>query len=1076
MNSKIQVHIRIRPGTDNSTTIDGNNIIVGNKNYNFDIIYDPEADQSEIFTNVEPLLKNTIEGYNATIFAYGQTGSGKTYTMGMSRDGFIRRDGIVPRSIEYLFKKKNDDIILSKDQETANNTYNNSRKRKNDDNCELSMSFIEIYNEDVKDLLGNKANVFLREVNGEVQMAGVREIKIDSLVDTFEILSSACGERTTKSTRMNSTSSRSHAILTINMKKRIGKDFMISHVRFVDLAGSERVKRTGVSYEHLVPNETFISSNKSTMRESISINSGLLALGNVISALSKKMKHVPFRDSKLTRLLQSSLTGNYNTLMIACISPSSLDTNETQNTLKYALRATNISMCVQRNVTVDLNRLNFMELKKEIINLKEENKKLREKSNLSHLKSRVEFLERENKNLREELERIKKLSNPRPPVENLLKKTHHRYSVVNSSRYNEKIKPRYSVFCEINQFNNKYNQFSNDIQFNNRDDQFNNKDSRFNDKRKMPNNENRKMRHSVFARTPYALHKPQDKCINSKTINENEIVHKLENEITIKKENHSMNLNVDKKNEEFQKNNLFGLDKYKSSIESGTSKNNNDNTKFRLVIDHDTDLKRDNNYDLKRDDLNNELKRDDLNNELKTDDLNNNDLKRDDLNNNDLNNNLLSESLKENIFNKKIPDEILKEDNFNYKNQRTTLPDLPSFSLQIDPSEYKRIARISISNTEREDYKIKLIKRIPSSSIQSICQFNNSLIMGTLDGYLKFYDFVNDKEIMSIVEERTIKSMTNTNYKVQNNSENNNRNDKINENLINDNLTNDNNLNDNNLKDDNIYDDNDSDSINRNLNNINLNSDYNYGHCNLNAFLYSTGSKLKIRNETDLLVCAYDSDISSIIIRGNYIFTGHEDGTIQVKDIRVISSSHQDSIVKNRKIQIHRGTVFDICFLNNEIYTASRDHTVGNIKINITKYNETDCINTQAILKKDDISKYKFSKTILRPPHYDSVHLVLPFKNSIISASRDCSIKRWVNNKIDKTIPYAHDSWIKSGCVFQDFFATGCKEGVVMLWDFQRGAIKNVGKTSIESINCMVNFNGYLAAGCQKSLNVLKIS
>ncbi|KAG0417890.1 Kinesin-like protein KIN-4C, partial [Dictyocoela roeselum] len=396
-----------------------------------------------IFSNVEPLLGSALEGYNATIFAYGQTGSGKTYTMGMSRDGFAFRDGVVPRSIAYLFERRNEGVDVSEHEEAVQ--YRCSRKNNSADACELSMSFIEIYNEDVKDLLGNRANVFLREVNGEVQMAGVREIQIESLDDAFSVLGSACGERTTKSTRMNSASSRSHAILTINMKKRVGKEFMISHVRFVDLAGSERVKRAGVPYVHACPSEQTRQSARSTMRESIAINSGLLALGNVISALSKKMKHIPFRDSKLTRLLQASLTGNYNTLMIACISPSSLDTNETQNTLKYALRATNISMNIQRNVTVDFNRLTFMELKKEIINLKEENKKLREKANLCHLKSRIEFLESENKNLKDELERTKKLLNCRKaiPISSLGNATLEGYGNPNPRK--SITMPRYSI-------------------------------------------------------------------------------------------------------------------------------------------------------------------------------------------------------------------------------------------------------------------------------------------------------------------------------------------------------------------------------------------------------------------------------------------------------------------------------------------------------------------------------------------------------------------------------------------------------------------------------------------------------
>ncbi|XP_029166601.1 kinesin-like protein KIF21B [Nylanderia fulva] len=362
MNSgKVKVEIRIKPCRDDISEVNQNKLSLGSKIYEFDRIWDQYSLQRDIFEGtVVPMLDRFIEGYNCTILAYGQTGSGKTYTMGISLENLIsylrnenrENQGMVIQSLEYLYGN------IEKDKE-----------------FELYCSFIEIYNEEVIDILsGLRTPLSLREVNGEIVIYGVKEFTVEDIKECIALLKKGCLERTTKSTKMNISSSRSHAIFTLNLKRVVGGRTVLSKFNFVDLAGSERIKRTEVVGERV--------------KESISINSGLLSLGNVISSLykmnnkmgkDKQSFHIPYRDSKLTRILQSSLGGNSNTLMIACISVSGKDVPETHNTLKYANRAMNICNEMKRGVEVDSNNLKNLELKKEIQRLRQENLCLRER-------------------------------------------------------------------------------------------------------------------------------------------------------------------------------------------------------------------------------------------------------------------------------------------------------------------------------------------------------------------------------------------------------------------------------------------------------------------------------------------------------------------------------------------------------------------------------------------------------------------------------------------------------------------------------------------------------------------------
>lgn len=297
-------------------------VIVGkDKPFTYDFVYDPNTEQEEVFTTaVAPLLTGLFEGYNATVLAYGQTGSGKTFSMGGAYNSSQENElavGVIPRVIKRLFQEKDD---------------------RDEFQFTLSVSYLEIYNEEILDLLcasKDKPTLNIREDPKEgIKIVGLTEKEVCSAVQMVGCLEQGNAVRTVASTAMNSASSRSHAIFTITVEQRKKHDKNVlfrSKLHLVDLAGSERQKKTKAEGDRL--------------KEGININKGLLSLGNVISALgdeNKKGSHVPYRDSKLTRLLQDSLGGNSHTLMIACVSPADSNMEETINTLRYADRARKI--------------------------------------------------------------------------------------------------------------------------------------------------------------------------------------------------------------------------------------------------------------------------------------------------------------------------------------------------------------------------------------------------------------------------------------------------------------------------------------------------------------------------------------------------------------------------------------------------------------------------------------------------------------------------------------------------------------------------------------------------------------
>ncbi|KAI8641575.1 P-loop containing nucleoside triphosphate hydrolase protein [Parasitella parasitica] len=388
--SSVRVAVRIRPLTENEKQHCHHNAVAfipnnqqqvvlgGDRPFTFDYVYPPHSSQQEVYSScVIPLLNKFIEGYNSTILAYGQTGSGKTYSMGIGLDSVMNasvNDGIVPRFIDSLF-------------------HSLESKRSDSYSFQVYVSFLELHNEDLVDLLCPNVksrreglNLTIREdSHGNICWAGVREEAVSNPTELMGLLQKGSIARTTASTDMNSTSSRSHAIFSIILKQfqtESDETFvenatlfnqtnvfspnnsasrhtkrLVSKFHFVDLAGSERLKRTNAVGDRA--------------KEGISINTGLLALGNVISALgdeSRRVSHIPYRDSKLTRLLQDSLGGNSQTLMLACASPAVSNMTETLNTLKYANRARNI----RNRVVINQELGESDRLKATITRLKEE--------------------------------------------------------------------------------------------------------------------------------------------------------------------------------------------------------------------------------------------------------------------------------------------------------------------------------------------------------------------------------------------------------------------------------------------------------------------------------------------------------------------------------------------------------------------------------------------------------------------------------------------------------------------------------------------------------------------------------
>ncbi|KAI1337632.1 kinesin-domain-containing protein [Xylariaceae sp. FL0016] len=341
----------------------------GKKVFVFDRVFSPDTTQEGVWDYLQESVGAFLQGYNVSLLAYGQSGAGKSFTMGTSgpsEQGDLDSMGVVPRAATALFEKldgsnptpKANRSSMSHLRTPARYSMQSATPR-GDKSWTLKATYVEIYNEQLRDLLlpdhtppHERSAVTIREdKNGNILLTGLRQMDINSVDDLMNALNFGSTIRQTDATAINAKSSRSHAVFSLNLVQRkhqlqqttakekrmsVPIEAMTGHeswvttdskLHFVDLAGSERLKNTGAQGERA--------------REGISINAGLAALGKVISQLSSRQSgsHVSYRDSKLTRLLQDSLGGNAITYMIACVTPAEFHLSETLNTVQYAQRA-----------------------------------------------------------------------------------------------------------------------------------------------------------------------------------------------------------------------------------------------------------------------------------------------------------------------------------------------------------------------------------------------------------------------------------------------------------------------------------------------------------------------------------------------------------------------------------------------------------------------------------------------------------------------------------------------------------------------------------------------------------------
>jgi len=327
----------------------------------FDCVMQEDVLQQDVFDRTgRPLLHKVLEGYNGCLFAYGQTGSGKTFTM--HGEGTGEQEGVVPRLCHELFRQV--------------------EMRSATKNITVSMSVVEIYNERIRSLLSDSGDELqVRESLSHrpsvvslgqdsvsasrgscIYVDGAEEVAVTSAGEVLSALSRAQGRRVVGKTNMNEHSSRSHSVVTLriacsDVDDADGVTGTVSKLHLVDLAGSERQKATGATGDRL--------------KEGAQINLSLSALGNVISALTEpgsRGRHVPYRDSKLTRLLQDSLGGNSYTVMICNVSPAQINADETMSSLRFAERAKKVKN--QATVNRDPKNQRILELLKENVALR----------------------------------------------------------------------------------------------------------------------------------------------------------------------------------------------------------------------------------------------------------------------------------------------------------------------------------------------------------------------------------------------------------------------------------------------------------------------------------------------------------------------------------------------------------------------------------------------------------------------------------------------------------------------------------------------------------------------------------
>jgi len=311
------------------------------KSYAFDRVWGPETQQKDVFQDVEPMALSVIDGYNACIFAYGQTGSGKTFTMEGDKSKY--QNGISQRTIQKIFGILHD---KAEQQQAIDN--------KSLPNFEftIEVSLLEIYNDEVYDLLSptfaintkdgeqrrKSLDIRMNANENTVEVPNLFKEKVSTVMEVLDALDRGNSNRATASTNLNERSSRSHMIMQVEVTSGIGEAKNKGTLYLVDLAGSERVRKSEVEGKAL--------------KEAQHINKSLSALGNVMEALDRKASHIPYRDSKLTYLLQNSLGGNSRTMMVVTVCPHNDSYDESTFALKFATRVRRINLgSAHKNVT-----------------------------------------------------------------------------------------------------------------------------------------------------------------------------------------------------------------------------------------------------------------------------------------------------------------------------------------------------------------------------------------------------------------------------------------------------------------------------------------------------------------------------------------------------------------------------------------------------------------------------------------------------------------------------------------------------------------------------------------------------
>eukprot|EP00257_Ricinus_communis_P024431 XP_015584634.1 kinesin-like protein KIN-14G [Ricinus communis] len=355
LKGNIRVYCRVRPFLPGQqsrfSTVDhieeGNIAIItpskygkeGKKTFTFNKVFGPLATQEEVFADTRPLIRSVLDGYNVCIFAYGQTGSGKTFTMTGPKELTEESLGVNYRALSDLF--------LLSDQRKEIVCY------------EISVQMLEIYNEQVRDLLAsdglNKRLEIRNSSQNGINVPDASLVPVSTPSDVLNLMDVGHKNRAVSATAMNDRSSRSHSCLTVHVQGRdlTSGTIIRGSMHLVDLAGSERVDKSEVTGDRL--------------KEAQHINKSLSALGDVIASLAQKSSHVPYRNSKLTQLLQDSLGGQAKTLMFVHISPESEAVGETISTLKFAERVATVELGAAK---VNKDSAEVKELKEQVANLK----------------------------------------------------------------------------------------------------------------------------------------------------------------------------------------------------------------------------------------------------------------------------------------------------------------------------------------------------------------------------------------------------------------------------------------------------------------------------------------------------------------------------------------------------------------------------------------------------------------------------------------------------------------------------------------------------------------------------------